>query len=298
MSQDDGAMTLPPLPPITPAVLDRTGASPEAIISHYDKGEDFFELVLGPELIYSCALFEGDDDLATAQHRKLDFHIEAAAAANAGRVLDIGCGWGAMLHRLVEHAGVTTAVGLTLSPSQARWIRRNPQPGLEVVEQDWRDHKPSQRYDAIISVGAFEHFVQKGLDPARKLDTYREFFACCDRLLVAGGKVSLQTIAHSEPHTGHALIEKTFPDSDLPLIWEPIAAAEGRFELIAVRNDRDHYYRTLRLWEQNLLAHQAEAIGLLGESAFAEFRQYLRVSAMGFRMGSVSLMRMSFLKKY
>ena len=156
--------------------LERTGASPEAIISHYDKGEDFFELVLGPELIYSCALFEGDDDLAEAQRRKLDYHIEAANAANAKRVLDVGCGWGAMLRRLVDHAEVPHVVGLTLSPSQANWIRRQPRPGLEVVEQDWRDHKPTRRYDAIISVGAFEHFVQKGLDPAKKLDAYREFF--------------------------------------------------------------------------------------------------------------------------
>jgi cyclopropane-fatty-acyl-phospholipid synthase len=64
---------------------------------------------------------------------------------------------------------VRKVVGLTLSPSQANWIRRQPRPGLEVVEQDWRDHKPNQRYDAIISVGSFEHFVQKGLDPVKKL---------------------------------------------------------------------------------------------------------------------------------
>jgi cyclopropane fatty-acyl-phospholipid synthase-like methyltransferase len=124
--------------------------------------------------------------------------------------------------------------------------------------QDWRDHKPTRRYDAIISVGAFEHFVQKGLDPAKKLDAYREFFNFCDRMLVAEGKVSLQTIAFSEPHEGHPLLEKTFPDSDLPLIWEPIAAAEGKFVLTTLRNDRDHYYRTLRVWEQNLLAHYPE----------------------------------------
>jgi cyclopropane fatty-acyl-phospholipid synthase-like methyltransferase len=73
---------------------DQIGASPEAISAHYDVGEEFFQLWLGPELVYSCAMFDGTDDLATAQRRKLDFHIEAAGAAGAGRVLDIGCGWG------------------------------------------------------------------------------------------------------------------------------------------------------------------------------------------------------------
>jgi cyclopropane-fatty-acyl-phospholipid synthase len=116
-------------------------------------------------------------------------------------------------------------------------------------------------------------------------------------MLVAEGKVSLQTIAFSEPHEGHPMLEKTFPDSDLPLIWEPIAAAEGKFVLTTLRNDRDHYYRTLRVWEQNLLAHYAEAIELVGESTVADFRRYLRLSAAGFRTGIVSLLRMSFQKK-
>src|ERR1700687_4599026 len=129
-----------------PPAVELTGASLEAIISHYDKGEDFFKLVLGPELIYSCALFERDDDLAEAQRRKLDCHIEAANAANAKRVLDVGCGWGAMLRRLVDHAKVPHVVGLTLSPSQANWIRRQPRPGLEVVEKDWSDHQTPRRY--------------------------------------------------------------------------------------------------------------------------------------------------------
>src|SRR5258708_36694996 len=86
--------------------LERTGASPEAIISHYDKGEDFFELVLGPELIYSCALFEGADDLAEAQRRKLDYHIGAPNAANAKPVPEVGGGRGAMRPRIPEHAQV------------------------------------------------------------------------------------------------------------------------------------------------------------------------------------------------
>ncbi|MDZ4368371.1 MAG: cyclopropane-fatty-acyl-phospholipid synthase family protein, partial [Afipia sp.] len=266
--------------------------------SHYDMGNDFFRLVLDPEMIYSCALFEGDDDLATAQRRKLDHHIHAAGAADTARVLDIGCGWGAMLRRLVDHAGVAHAVGLTLSPSQAQWIRDNGSPKIEVREQDWRDHKPERRYDAIISVGAFEHFVQKGLDPAAKLAAYREFFAYCDSALAINGKVSLQTIAYSERTKVQALLDKTFPESDLPLEWEPIAAAEGTFSLIAARNDADHYYRTLVLWEQNLLANYDKAVALVGKPITDEFRRYLRMSATGFRGGMVSLMRYSFRKKY
>lgn len=277
---------------------ERTGASPEAIMSHYDMGNDFFRLVLDPEMIYSCALFKGDDDLATAQRHKLDHHIEASGAANTARVLDIGCGWGAMLRRLVNHAGVAHAVGLTLSPAQARWIREGKNPKIEVREQDWRDHKPDRRYDAIISVGAFEHFVQKGLDPKVKLDAYREFFAYCDRILAIGGRLSLQTIAYSERTKVQPLLDKTFPDSDLPLEWEPIAAAEGTFSLIAARNDADHYYRTLVLWEQNLLANYDQAIALVGKEHTDEFRRYLRMSAAGFRAGMVSLMRYSFQKKY
>lgn len=278
--------------------LDRTGASPEAIMSHYDMGNDFFQLVLDPEMIYSCALFKGDEDLATAQRHKLDHHIHAAGAANAARVLDIGCGWGAVLRRLVNHAGVHNAVGLTLSPSQAGWIRKDANPKITVLEQDWRDHKPDRRYDAIISVGAFEHFVQKGLDPKVKLDAYREFFAYCDSVLVTGGRLSLQTIAYSERHKVLPLLEKTFPESDLPLEWEPIAAAEGTFSLIAAQNDADHYYRTLRMWEQNLMANYDKAVALVGEARADEFRRYLRLSATGFRMGMVSLMRISFVKKH
>lgn len=277
---------------------DRTGASPEAIMSHYDMGNDFFRLVLDPEMIYSCALFKGDDDLATGQRHKLDHHIEASGAANTGRVLDIGCGWGAMLRRLVDHAGVGHAVGLTLSAAQARWIREGNNPKIEVLEQDWRDHRPERRYDAIISVGAFEHFVQKSLDPRVKLDAYREFFAYCDKVLAIGGRLSLQTIAYSERTRVQPLLDKTFPDSDLPLEWEPIAAAEGTFSLIAARNDADHYYRTLVLWEQNLLGNYDKAVALVGKERTDDFRRYLRMSAAGFRAGMVSLMRYSFRKKY
>ncbi|HXW23234.1 MAG TPA: class I SAM-dependent methyltransferase [Xanthobacteraceae bacterium] len=279
------------------------GASSEAIRAHYDLSEEFFQIVLGPQLVYSCAMFDAADDLESAQLHKLDYHIEAARAAGTARVLDIGCGWGALLLRLVEHAGVKRAVGLTLSRSQAAWIRRVPHAGIEVREEDWRDHRPSRPYDAIISIGAFEHFVHPGLDEARKLQAYREFFAFCEHALVSRGWLSLQTIAWAAPREfivgidSKFISERIFRESDLPLISECIRAAEGKFELRLLRNDGDHYYRTLRLWERNLSARRDDAVALVGEDKVAEFRKYLREAAAGFKIGATCLLRLSFVKR-
>jgi cyclopropane-fatty-acyl-phospholipid synthase len=276
----------------------RAGASPAAISAHYDLSEEFFRLWIGPELIYSCALFDGTDDLAEAQRRKLDYHIAAAGAAGAHSVLDVGCGWGALLNRLVAHAGVKRAVGLTLSPSQAQWVERTARPGVEVRQEHWRDHVPARRYDAIISIGAFEHFVHRGLDSASKLAAYRDFFAFCDRALVSRGRLSLQTIAYglTPRDVDPFIFERIFPESELPLIWEPIVAADGKFELMSLRNDREHYFRTLRLWERNLNARRDEAVAIVGEAVFTDFRRYLRDSAAGFQSGLACLLRMSFAK--
>src|SRR5438094_2453564 len=92
-------------------------------------------------------------------------------------------------------------------------------------------------------------------------------------------------MAHYEKPSTYvpALItDKIFPESELPLIWEPIAAAEGMFELLALRNDSDHYYRTLRIWDDNLAACHDQAVALVGKPTVKDFRAYLRISASGF----------------
>jgi len=275
------------------------GATAEAIQHHYDLSDDFFGLWLGPERIYSSALYEDGDDLETAQTRKLDHHIAAARAAGKDRILDVGCGWGAMLRRLVSHAGAKSAVGLTLSASQAEWGRAHVPPGVEIREESWRDHDPEAPYDAIISVGAFEHFARPGLTPEAKLNAYREFFEFCGRVLRKGGRLSLQTIAYSASGiTLPAFIaERIFRESELPLIHEPIAAADPGFELVALRNDREHYARTLVAWERNLMACREEAAAMVGAAAVEEHLRYLRVCAMAFKLDTICLLRMTFAKR-
>jgi cyclopropane-fatty-acyl-phospholipid synthase len=172
-----------------------------------------------------------------------------------------------------------------------------PRKGLEVMEQDWRDHRPSAPYDAIISIGAFEHFVQKGLPASIKLSSCREFFDTCGRMLKPGGKLSLQTIAYTQPTPPHPYLEQTFPESELPMIWEPIAAAEQSFRLIRPQDNGAEYDKTIQIWEKNLKSNFDKAIQLVGEPAAHSFRRYLRLSRIGFKHGIVGLLRMSFVKR-
>ena len=111
------------------------GASAAEIQRHYDVGNEFYRLWLDEDMNYSCALWEGeqkDGDLARAQLRKLTYHVEGANAKGKSAVLDIGCGWGALLHQLTQVHGVKRAVGLTLSEAQAQWIRERNMKGVEV----------------------------------------------------------------------------------------------------------------------------------------------------------------------
>jgi cyclopropane-fatty-acyl-phospholipid synthase len=115
-------------------VLRASGTSPPAIARHYDLGDRFFGLWLGPEMVYSCALWsDGEDparDLAAAQRRKLDFFANELGVAGR-RVLDIGCGWGALLSRFAGAHDLAHGVGLTLSASQAAFARARHVRGVD-----------------------------------------------------------------------------------------------------------------------------------------------------------------------
>ena len=140
------------------------GASPEAIRQHYDVSNDFYQLWLDPTLTYSGAMWEEGDDLEAAQIRKIDYHIEQARAPGTGRVLEIGCGWGSTLRRLVNVHGVRKAIGLTLSQAQRDWLNNTlDDPRIEVRLENWFDHEPEAPYDAIISIAAFEAFAKYDL---------------------------------------------------------------------------------------------------------------------------------------
>ena len=275
------------------------GATRSAIEHHYDVGRDFYRLWLDARMVYSCALWPGalDDDLEAAQWAKLAWHADVARVDGASRVLDVGCGWGAMMRYLADQRNVGHVVGLTLSSDQLA-VATSAE-GCEARMEDWRDHQPSQPYDAIVSIGAFEHFSRPELSGAERRGIYRSFFAHCARWLVGDGRLSLQTIAweDNDPATtpiNSFFSEQIFPESTLPQLSDIIEASEGRFRLVAFRSDAAHYSHTLRLWQQRLERNQVAATALVGRETYRRYVRYLRLSRAMFNRRVCTLYRMGF----
>jgi len=283
--------------------VDYQGASAEAIQSHYDRGNDFYALWLDETRSYSCALWDGaDDTLLAAQERKLDYLATGANAPGAARVLDVGCGWGGMLRRLVERHGVSEVVGLTLANEQAAHIRSWADGRYDVRVENWVDHSPPTPYDAIVSIGAFEHFADFGMTRSARIEAYRRFFERCHDWLPRGGRLALQTNVKGnnvrmDRRTVKDLlfiVDHIFPESELPWASEILEASERRFDLVSVRNDADHYARTCQEWLDRLVANRTTAESLVGEQRVADYERYLRASVNGFRDRHLGLARLVF----
>jgi cyclopropane-fatty-acyl-phospholipid synthase len=280
----------------------QVGASVQAIRHHYDVGNEFYRLWLDPTLTYSGALWDEGDTLETAQIRKMDHHIRESRAGGAARVLDIGCGWGGVLRRLMTAHNVGRAVGLTLSAAQAEWNAKNLPKGAEVRVEGWESHTAAEPYDAIISIGAFEHFARVEMSGPQRVAAYQAFFQRCHELLKPGGRLSLQTFAygavrkreqaHASPAT-QFLAGEIFPETDPPRLVEIAQAIEGSFEIERLRNDRLDYARTCKVWLENLRANASAATDLVGKEVLSRYERYLALSAIGFQTGRLDLYRIT-----
>jgi cyclopropane-fatty-acyl-phospholipid synthase len=267
------------------------GASAEAIQAHYDVSNAFYRLWLDPSMTYSCALWDGAETLEAAQLAKLDLHLCQSRAGAGKRLLDVGCGWGALLERAVTHHGVREAVGLTLSAAQRDGAKHAP--GANVRLESWQAHQPTAPYDAIVSIGAFEHFVKPGLARVDKVEAYRNFFAWCHRHSVPGSWLSLQSIVYEDydEQVPNEFVKEIFPESDLPRLSEAFEAMQGLYEVVVLRNDREHYAKTLQMWLSSLRRQRTEVIALHGEDLYRRYERYLGIFVVGFHVGTVNLTR-------
>ena len=268
----------------------------QAIHYHYDLPTEFYSLWLDPGMVYSCAYFSNlDEDLESAQIRKLDYICRKLRLRPEDRLLDIGCGWGALILHAASHYGAR-CVGITLSVPQAEVAReRLRSAGLRgrcrVEVSDYRDIDHDLRYDKIVSVGMFEHVGETHLS---------EYFRLAWNLLRPGGVFLNHGIAYSATYRrrGPSFTDRyVFPGGELVPISTSLRAAEvNGFELRDVESLREHYCLTLHHWVQRLEAHREEVCRITDDTTYRIWRIYMAGSAHGFRSGRLNVYQALFAK--
>ncbi|WP_310727210.1 cyclopropane-fatty-acyl-phospholipid synthase family protein [Streptomyces sp. N2A] len=288
-----------PVPPAPPAEEARRRRGPlhtllrdkEAISHHYDVGNDFYELVLGPSMVYSCAYWQAPDaTLEDAQRDKLDLICRKLALKEDQRLLDVGCGWGSMVLHAAREYGVR-AVGITLSEEQATYARKRiAEAGLadrvEIRVQDYREIK-DEPFDAISSVGMAEHVGRT---------RYAEYADALFALLRPGGRllnhqIARRPLADEEAYQVDDFIDRyVFPDGELAPVGRTVAQLEeAGFEVRDVEAIREHYALTLRSWVANLERHWDAAVRLTSPGRARVWRLYMAASALSFERNRIGV---------
>ena len=290
-----GAIGLEPAAPPderTPVPRSRRhtrGRDAAAISHHYDVGNDFYRLVLGPSLVYSCAVWADEDTgLDAAQEAKLDLVCRKLGLRPGMRLLDVGCGWGSLALHAAQRYGVDV-MGITLSTEQAALAaKRVAEAGLtervEIRVQDYRDVADGP-YDAISSIGMAEH-VGRAQMPG--------YAAHLAGLLRPGGRLLNHAIAwnagevHQDADT--FIARYVLPDGELLGLAAMTAALESTdLEVIDVEVLRRHYALTLRAWVGRLEEHWDEAVAATSEGRARVWRLYMAASALAFEAGNMGI---------
>lgn len=262
-----------------------------AIQFHYDVSNEFYRLWLDAERVYSCAYFTSlGESLDQAQRNKLEHICRKLRLQPGERLLDIGCGWGALVCWAARHHGVR-AHGITLSQQQFEYaqqrIKADGLQDLVTVElRDYRDMTVEGVYDKVSSVGMFEHV---GLS---NLPTY---LASVMRLLRPGGLFLNHGITHDEEGWNKTVATEfinryVFPDGELDCVSNiQLGMERAGFEIHDVEGLRPHYALTLRHWVQRLEANRDAALREVGEATYRVWRLYMAACALGFESGGTGV---------
>jgi cyclopropane-fatty-acyl-phospholipid synthase len=285
----------------------------EAISHHYDVSNSFYELVLGPSMVYSCGVWDSPEaGLEAAQAAKLELVCQKLTLVPGMRLLDVGCGWGSLaIHAAREHG--CQVVGITLSIEQAELARQRVKEAdlddlVEIRLQDYRDVDDGP-FDAISSIGMFEHVGRNQMEA---------YIRCLHALLPPKGRLLNHAIARPGYPQGDGAIGRSkalgrrlatavgsnytsridsdlmkryvFPDGELHEVGVVISMLqENGFEVRHLESIREHYALTLRAWVANLEANWDAAVAEVGEGRARVWRLYMAASAVTFLRNGVQV---------
>jgi len=280
--------------PKIPVADGSESANRENVQYHYDLSNRFYALFLDPDMVYSCGYFaDWADDLATAQRNKLDMSCRRLRLKPGETLLDIGCGWGALICHAAQHYGVR-AHGLTLSQKQYD-LAKEKIAGLDLQDRvtlELRDYAQMDgSFDKIASIGMFEHVG---------IDNHLAYFQTVNRLLKPDGLYLHHAItrpakrddkAFRKRRPEYAVITRyIFPGAELDHVGMTIANLERfGFEVHDVEGWREHYARTCRLWHDRLLANKGAAQSEVGREKTRLWLAYLAGCSIGFERGSLGI---------
>jgi cyclopropane-fatty-acyl-phospholipid synthase len=258
-----------------------------AVRHHYDVSNEFFELFLGPTMVYSCAIWRDGEKktLEEAQEEKLDTVARKLDIKEGERILDVGCGWGGFPLWAATKYGANV-VGITLSPPQAEKARQRAEEAgvadrVDIRVMDYRD-LPSlgEKFDAIASIGMVEHVG------ASQIEVYAETLA---GLLNSGGRLlnhGITRLRHTDSEAGAFSERYVFPDAaPLHLSRNLLALERAGFITRHVEDFGMDYAETLKHWAKNLDDNLEEATRLAGPERIRVWRLYLRAARNGFESG-------------
>ncbi len=236
-----------------------------AVKAHYDIDNRIYELILDPEMVYTAAFFEEADTLDAAQQAKLTRILDRLNLPHGARVIDIGCGWGSLARHFVRARPDIHITGITISSGQLAWalehnartLTPQQQARVDLRLEDFRHHKPSAPYDAVVSVGLFEH-VGRSL--------YGDFFKACARFCAPNGTILTHTIVKNRSgiSTNRWIDRNIFPGGYIASVAEIARASEeAALDLSAVHlHGPMNYGNTCRAWRENLIANRDQIMSV------------------------------------
>lgn len=291
-----GWRNLRPLPPPPEEYRWRFGSrhsrnrDASSISEHYDLPNEFFKLILGPAMTYTCAVYDSEKDTHDqAQANKYELICRKLNLGPGKRLLDLGCGWGGMAHHAAKYHGANV-VGVTISKGQVEYSRalmkkEGLEDRVEIRLQDIREVNDGP-YDAVCAIGLFEHVG---------LNKKTAFFERIHSLLPQGGRLLNHAISR-KPFIKERLSRSgfsdryVFPDGELYEIGKVVSAIQqAGFDVRHVEGFREHYALTLRHWAENLERNWDQVVALSSDGRARVWRLYLAGAAMRFAWNQLSI---------